>query len=602
MQYTPERTKLHDKIMGEMIAGVNHEKTADKKKNPSGKIIMEGGLSELLGEDDPLTQKVLREGLSSLTPEEKDKIRKAADAQRNGEPPNALFMAGGPASGKTSALKQAPELKPDAAVSINSDDVKVLFPEFQAQLEAGEKGGASSVHEESSDVAKKLVAETMDLGLNLVMDGTGNSKPGKFMSKLNEMHDSGYEVDVLAVTIPTDDAVVRAMYRARESGRWVPEPEIRKSHKLVSENMKEVLKAPQVRSVTVYDNGGGKDDPAILIGKGEKGSFSIANQSLYDEFLAKADEPAYVPPSATVGSSETTIADTPSFREKVAAKTKSLTDASNAAVPSPASPGTIHKYKDKDFKVLADGSVDVEGDVAAAADLLGQGEKVRLSQADEVSILLNELSDRVNEAKKLGKNAPNYNLCNVTVAHTNLFCEESKGIPRVQMPQLAGFPTAGSKADKLADEGKLKRSTEYIDPDTGKGGVDMSQEFIQHLLDKGFKVTDDTMPASHLRASQNELNGPKVAEIAKKMKANPGKVGPPTLVSKDNYIVDGHHRVMAAVGNDAEDGVLGNEYEIPVRRVDIGIIDLLAEAHAYADEMGLPVVSMQGKEEKKSNA
>ena len=55
-----------------------------------------------------------------------------------------------------------------------------------------------------------------------------------------------------------------------------------------------------------------------------------------------------------------------------------------------------------------------------------------------------------------GKDAPDYDLCQVTVADTNMFCLESlqtkeypEGIPRVEMPQLSGTPVPGSQADAL---------------------------------------------------------------------------------------------------------------------------------------------------------
>ena len=293
--YTDERRVLHSKIKGEVIAGLNHEKTAEE-----GKPVYEGGLVELLGLDNPITQKCLTEGLDSLTKGERKQIRDAASKARGGKKPTALFMAGGPASGKTSGLNQAPELKPESAISINSDDVKVLLPEFIEQKKAGERAAAATVHEESSDVSKDLVADASDLGLNVVMDGTGNSKPGKFIKKLDDLYQDGYEIDVLLVSVGTDEAVVRAMNRAQRSGRWVPEPEIRKSHKLVSANMESVTTAPWIRSVTMYENAGSADEPPTLMGKGEKGEFAVADEPAISAFWAKATEPDYVPPNDDV--------------------------------------------------------------------------------------------------------------------------------------------------------------------------------------------------------------------------------------------------------------------------------------------------------------
>ena len=268
-EYTPQRAKLHSTIMGGFFAE---------------------GVADLLGADDPIVSKLRDEGIHALTRKERQTIRSAAEERREGPKPTALFMAGGPASGKTSALAASPELKPPASVEINSDDVKVLLPEFIEQKNANERAAAASVHEESSDVAKSMIVEASDLGLNVVMDGTGNSEPGKFEAKLREMFDDGYEVDVLGVTVSTDEAVVRAYDRAVSSGRWVPEPEIRKSHALVSANFPSIIEADWIRSVTLYDNAGPSDEPPRLIGNGQAGEFVIEDEPLMNQFLAKADE------------------------------------------------------------------------------------------------------------------------------------------------------------------------------------------------------------------------------------------------------------------------------------------------------------------------
>ena len=107
-------------------------------------------------------------------------------------------------------------------MTINPDEMKDRLPEYREMIEGGEKFAASGVHEESSDLGKRLQKDAMDLGLNVVVDGTGDSKPGKFTGKMVDMDKSGYEVNALYVTIPTDEAVVRATTRAMKSGRWVP--------------------------------------------------------------------------------------------------------------------------------------------------------------------------------------------------------------------------------------------------------------------------------------------------------------------------------------------------------------------------------------------
>lgn len=214
-------------------------------------------------------------------------------------------------------------------------------------------------------------------------------------------------------------------------------------------------------------------------------------------------------------------------------------------------------------------------DVVEAARQLAKGNYVRLRSAPEVSTLLKELHKEVEAARAKGEKAPDINLCKVSVKGTNLFCVESKGIPRIQMPQLKGDAAKareGSRASKLT-------------PDK-RGEVSIEAQFRDHLVRHGVRVEDGEELASHLKATQDELNGAKVAGIANAIDSGVVIEGPGLFVSKDNYVVDGHHRWAATVGVDYEDGK--EDMTMPVQRIDMPIIDILREANAFAEEWGLP--------------
>lgn len=217
----------------------------------------------------------------------------------------------------------------------------------------------------------------------------------------------------------------------------------------------------------------------------------------------------------------------------------------------------------------SDEPVDVKGDVVLAAKLLGEGKRVRLNQPHEVSTLLDKLAEIVAEANAKGEQAPMFDLCKVSVRGTNLFCEHSKGIPRLEMPQLKGEPTPGSKADALQKN--------------EKGRVSLDDVFIQHLRAKGVGVEQTTQKASFLRASQHELNGANVARISREI--TDGRPTLPIFVSRDDYIVDGHHQWAATVGHDSRDGSF--DIEMPVQRIDMPITDVLEEARQFAADWGL---------------
>jgi hypothetical protein len=207
-----------------------------------------------------------------------------------------------------------------------------------------------------------------------------------------------------------------------------------------------------------------------------------------------------------------------------------------------------------------------------AAEFIGEGKYVQLPP-NQVSILLDKLAHDAQEAQRLGEKAPTYDLCKISVADTNLFCVDSKGIPRIDMPQLAtANPVPGSPADAL--------------PRNDRGWVDISGAFLDKLEAEGHTVSNVTVRADQLKATQNELNGAKVGGIMDALEAGkniPGSV----WASNDNYVLDGHHRWAAEVGLDYQDQHLG-DVTMPITRVDLPISVLLDSAKQFAKEMGVP--------------
>jgi len=204
---------------------------------------------------------------------------------------------------------------------------------------------------------------------------------------------------------------------------------------------------------------------------------------------------------------------------------------------------------------------------------IGEGKHVYM-QPDKVSLLIDKLAANVQEAKTLGKEAPNYNLCNVTVADSNLFCEESQGISRIEMPQLAGKPLPGSEAAGLEKD--------------SRGDVNVAPVFQERLRSAGITMTETTVPATMLKATQNELIGPKVAAMVADYDS--GKYtagsGPPIFVSSDNYVLDGHHRWAAVVGKDYDDA-RGGDINMNVIKVDMPIDQLLPYAINFTRDIGI---------------
>jgi hypothetical protein len=205
------------------------------------------------------------------------------------DPPKVMFMAGGPASGKSSVM---PLLDvPVGAVALDADAVKGELPEYQEALKQGRRDGAALVHEESSALVKDLQGHAADRGLNAIVDGVGNNAPGNLAGKMTQWKAQGYDVSLNVMTIPTDLAVERAQKRAARSGRHVPEEIIRKSHAGVSKNWEATANLDWA-DVQLWDNDVPLGDEPVLVAHVPRGTTApkVFDQARYDAFLAKAHE------------------------------------------------------------------------------------------------------------------------------------------------------------------------------------------------------------------------------------------------------------------------------------------------------------------------
>lgn len=266
----------------------------------------------------------------------------AGKAPVEGRDPIYTFLGGGGASGKSSILESGQVDVPTRtvnekgtavlsnrrdAIEINSDELKSMMPEYRALTESGTKvpvvdakgqpvlradgtprmydpgrsmnpearyEAAGFVHEESSMLAKALNQRAMKMGIDVVLDGTADGKPGAQAKKIAEIQavepEIGgkkvrYQTRMIMVSVPTDVAVERAYSRAVESGRHVPETSLRAAHAGASRAFEETKH--------LYDQVEGYDTstrPATKFIEGKKGQFTVLDQKAYDDFKAKATE------------------------------------------------------------------------------------------------------------------------------------------------------------------------------------------------------------------------------------------------------------------------------------------------------------------------
>jgi hypothetical protein len=230
-----------------------------------------------------------------------------------------------------------------------------------------------------------------------------------------------------------------------------------------------------------------------------------------------------------------------------------------------------------------DDPIEVGDDLTRAAQLLADGKHVRLDQTEQVATLVDKLRELVEHARARGEKAPVYDLCRVSVPGTNLFCKQSKGIPRIKMPQFRG------------DDVRPGSPAEAFRGPNGKANIE--QPFRDALAAMGIPTRLTTIPASHLRASQNELDGGKVSQLVEGIESGRVKEQP-IFVTRDNYIIDGHHRWAGQVAVDTRDGRLG-DVMMPVEVVDLDIGAALDYANAFMKVMGLASQSVDAPHSRK---
>jgi predicted ABC-type ATPase len=226
----------------------------------------------------------------TFTPERAALHKKIIDGILAGHSPQAhpvaTFFGGGPAAGKSTALKATHE----DSVHVDPDEIKAQLPEYQQMLDAGDPKAAAYVHEESSYLAKQAVKEAQRRRLNLTWDGTGDSHIDKLAGKVNDAKRHGYMTEGKYVTVDTDEAVRRAQARAEATGRHVPETFIRETHAAVSDAYAKAAKMGLFDKTELWDTSG--KTPVLVAHKDPGGKFTVHDPAAWQRFLDKAGEGA----------------------------------------------------------------------------------------------------------------------------------------------------------------------------------------------------------------------------------------------------------------------------------------------------------------------
>jgi predicted ABC-type ATPase len=166
-----------------------------------------------------------------------------------GRKPRALFLGGGSGAGKGTATKEVPgyprvrELHksatepPGEAAVLDADAYKMALPEWG---QPDSDSTASFTHEESSLLVKAANDAAIRLGIEYVLDGTGDGSPKSMAKKIAKAKAAGYRADAVYVTVPTPEAMIRTLTRGLGNGRLISLDIVSKIHASVSSVAEEV--------------------------------------------------------------------------------------------------------------------------------------------------------------------------------------------------------------------------------------------------------------------------------------------------------------------------------------------------------------------------
>ena len=247
---------------------------------PDGK----GGY-KLTAERTKLYEKIVDEHIKGITP--------------TGNPTFTL-MGGGGGSGKGTvpknpiAMNQSEQygvkIPTSNVVVIDPDEIKSILPEFKYMVSIGKKEDAAGfTHEESSAISKIIQRESFGLGLEVLLDGTGNSKASKLQKKIDEARDAGYTVNGAYVNASIENAWQRNMGRAitSETRGLVPAWAFLEAHKSVSDIIPYM--APKFDNWVLFDTNGAQGSTPPIIAIGHRGvPIQVIDRGAYKGFIDKA--------------------------------------------------------------------------------------------------------------------------------------------------------------------------------------------------------------------------------------------------------------------------------------------------------------------------
>jgi len=208
------------------------------------------------------------------------------DGHPTSDSPTMVFMGGGPAAGKSTIIDQGFIQLPDDPVSVDPDWVKSQMPDYLEMTAAGDPTAAAYAHEESSWIARQGRAVALNEGMNVLLDGVGDSGFGRVSAKVADAHRRGYTVDAHYVTVSVEEAKRRNEARYAKTGRKVPDSFLEKAHRDVSRTVVEAIQHRLFDNLDVWDTET-DDGVPVKIAEQHGDDFRVIDGERWARFVAK---------------------------------------------------------------------------------------------------------------------------------------------------------------------------------------------------------------------------------------------------------------------------------------------------------------------------
>lgn len=209
-----------------------------------------------------------------------------------GQKPTVFATGGGGGAGKStilSMLRKRGDINTEGAIEVNADDIKLMIPEFRQIKEAGDGRAAAIVHEESSTLAKELMARALEAGnTHIIFDAT-LAKGDKTLKMMKEWKAAGFQTHLIAVTIRPIEGMTRASIRAAGSGRWVPNKDLATAHNGFLEALPKYMETAD--AANVYDNSDFESPKEVMEKSAGEKSISLVNPDRWNSIKSYEARP-----------------------------------------------------------------------------------------------------------------------------------------------------------------------------------------------------------------------------------------------------------------------------------------------------------------------